>query len=180
MSRSLDRRHFLGLVTALSAAPRVFAAAASSPRRRLRQMNGYAPDAETPLELLDSYITPNDLFFVRHHWNATPVDPASWALTVDGEADAPLKLSLAELKALPRASSTCVLQCAGNGRGRYSPRVPGVQWKNGAVGNAKWTGAGVADLLERAKVRPSARHVHTFGADVPPGKVPPFHRSVEI
>lgn len=189
MAHPLDRRRFLGLVTALSAAPRIvgaafapgaLAAAASSARRRLLQMNGYAPDAETPLELLDSYITPNDLFFVRHHWNATAVDEASWTLSVDGEVDAPLTLTRAELEAMPRASATCVLQCAGNGRGRYAPRVPGVQWKNGAVGNAKWTGVRVADLLERAKVRPAARHVHTFGADLPPGKVPPFHRSIEI
>ena len=41
------------------------------PERRLLQMNAYAPDAETPLDLLTTYITPNDLFFVRHHWNAT-------------------------------------------------------------------------------------------------------------
>jgi len=174
----LDRRRFLALAAAGSILPG--AAAALEPTRRLLQRNGYATDAETPLELLTDYLTPNDLFFVRHHWNPVTVDPATWSLTVDGEVERPLRLSLADLRAMPAASATCVLQCAGNGRGLQSPPVPGVQWKYGAVGNARWTGVRVRDILERAGVRPSAKHVHTFGSDAPPGKVPPFHRSVEI
>ena len=49
----------------------------------------------------------------------------------------------------PATSVTCVLQCAGNGRGLYRPTVPGVQWRTGAVGNAKWT--------RRARARPARR-----------------------
>jgi len=149
--------------------------------RRMLQLNGYAVDAETPLDLLTSYLTPNDLFFVRHHWQP-PVapDPRSWRLVVDGEVTTPLALSLAELKRLPATSVTCVLQCAGNGRSLQTPRVPGVQWGQGAVGNARWTGVRISDLLERAGLEPSALHLHTFGADAPPAKVPPFHRSLEL
>jgi DMSO/TMAO reductase YedYZ molybdopterin-dependent catalytic subunit len=149
-------------------------------RRRLIQMNGYPIDAETPLDLLTSYLTPNDVFFVRHHWNPTFPDAAAWRLTVDGEVERPLSLSLADLRAMPRASATCVLQCAGNGRALHRPIVPGVQWKYGAVGNAKWTGVRVRDLLEKAGLKAGARHLHTFGTDKPPEKVPPFHRSVEL
>jgi len=179
----MDRRRFLWLgATAAAASPGMLSAAIDSAaaRRRLLQVNGYPPDAETPLELLDSYITPNDLFFVRNHWIPTTVDAKTWTLTVDGEVETPLRLSLADLRAMPRVSRTCVLQCAGNGRGLFSPPVAGVQWKYGAVGNARWTGVRVKDLLARAGVKPSALHVHTFGADLPPGKVPPFHRSIEI
>lgn len=154
--------------------------AVPSSRRRMLQMNGYAIDAETPLDALTTYLTPNDLFFVRHHWN--PIYPFArrWALTVDGEVERPLSLTLADLKKLPRTTVTCVLQCAGNGRSHYRPIVPGVQWKYGAVGNARWTGARVKDVLNSAGVKPSARHLHTFGTDTPPDKVPPFHRSVEL
>ena len=143
-------------------------------------MNGYAADAETPLDLLTDYITPNDLFFVRHHWNPVEVDAGRWSLAIDGEVERPLALTLADLKALPRSTATCVLQCAGNGRRLYAPTVPGVQWGYGAAGNARWTGVRVKELLERAGARPEARHLHAFGADVPPGKVPPFHRSVPL
>ncbi len=144
------------------------------------QVNGYPMDVETPLDALTTYITPNDLFFIRHHWNPTYPNVGRWSLTVAGEVERPLRLTLGELKKMPRASATCVLQCAGNGRGLYKPVVPGVQWKYGAVGNARWTGVHVRDLLNRAGVRASARHVHTFGSGKPPQKVPPFLRSVEI
>ncbi len=176
----MSRRGFLAAAGAGLAVAALAPASPATPRRRLLQMNGYPIDAETPLELLDTYITPNDLFFVRHHWNPTPPDPATWALKVDGEVERPLALTLRDLEAMPRASATCVLQCAGNGRALHRPVVPGVQWKYGAVGNAKWTGVRVKDVLERAGLKAGARHLHTFGSDAPPEKVPPFHRSVEL
>ena len=144
------------------------------------QLNGYGVCAETPLEALTTYLTPNDLFFVRNHWIPRMPDPRTWALRVDGEVGTPLELSLEELKAMPQATVTCVLQCAGNGRSFMKPVVPGVQWGHGAVGNARWTGVRVRDLLDKAGLKATARHLHTSGADNPPGKVPPFLRSLEI
>ena len=164
----------------LAPAGRLFGADVPASRRRLLQVNGYAIDAETPLDALTTYLTPNDLFFVRHHWVPQMPDKATWKLTVDGEVARPLELSLSDLKRLPRTSITGVLQCAGNGRGLMKPVVPGVQWQSGAVGNARWTGVRVKDVLGRAGVKPGARHLHTFGSDKPPERVPPFHRSVEI
>ena len=182
----LDRRYLLGAAAAAAAASlapaRLFAAQPAIPvaKRRMLQLNGYAPDVETPLDALTTYLTPNDLFFVRHHWNPMYPDARRWTLTVDGEVEQPFSLSLAELKKMPRASATCVLQCAGNGRALHKPFVPGVQWRYGGVGNARWTGVRVKELLDRAGLKASARHLLTFGADKPPVKVPPFHRSVEI
>jgi DMSO/TMAO reductase YedYZ molybdopterin-dependent catalytic subunit len=149
-------------------------------RRRLLQVNAYAADAETPLDALTTYLTPNDLFFVRHHWVPQLPDMATWKLTVDGDVSRPLELTLADLKKLPKASAASVLQCAGNGRGLFKPYIAGVQWKYGAVGNAHWTGVRVKDLLAKAGLKGGAKHLHTFGSDKPPEKVPPFHRSVEI
>ncbi len=149
-------------------------------RQRLLQVNGYAINAETPLDALTTYLTPNDLFFVRNHWAPTVPDPKTWTLTVDGEVSRPLKLTLADLQRMPRTTVTCVLQCAGNGRALHKPPVPGIQWRYGAVGNARWTGTRVRDLLEKAGLNRSAKHLHSFGTDRPPGKVPPFHRSLEI
>jgi DMSO/TMAO reductase YedYZ molybdopterin-dependent catalytic subunit len=172
----MSRRRFLVAAATVAGA----SALPAAPRRRLLQMNGYPIDAETPLDALTTYLTPNDLFFVRHHWNPAFPDPGTWALTVDGEVSKPARFSLADLKALPQTTVTCVLQCAGNGRGLQRPIVPGVQWRYGAVGNARWTGVRVRDLLERAGLKAGARHLHTFGTDKPPEKVPPFHRSVEL
>src|SRR5205085_3182567 len=91
-----------------------------------------------------------------------------------------LSLTLAELKKMPRAEATCVLQCSGNGRALQQPTLPGVQWRYGAVGNAKWAGVRLRDVLEAAGVKDAAHHLHMFGSDDPPGKVPPFHRSIEM
>jgi DMSO/TMAO reductase YedYZ molybdopterin-dependent catalytic subunit len=198
MKDHMDRRRFLrvaaGAVLLPSAAALAAAKAAGKKtpvtgdgipveRRRLLQVNGYAINAETPLDALTTYITPNDLFFVRSHWNPAYESPKSlrtWSLSVDGEVERPLALKLADLKAMPRTTVTCVLQCAGNGRALHKPPVPGVQWRYGAVGNARWTGVRIQDVLSRAGLKAGARHLHTFGSDKPPQNVPPFHRSIEL
>jgi len=172
----MDRRAFLALAAAVPLAARTLLAA----ERRMLQMNGYPLNAETPLELLTDYLTPNDLFFVRSHWIPRMPDMRTWRLAVGGDVNHPLSLTLADLRKLPRAEATCVLQCAGNGRALHTPILPGVQWRYGAVGNAQWRGVRVADVLARAGVKSSAKHLHLFGSDDPPGKVPPFHRSIEL
>jgi sulfite oxidase len=172
-----DRRDFLRAAAAAALAPSALLEAAE---KHMLQMGGYPLNAETPLELLTDYLTPNDLFFVRSHWIPRLPDLKTWKLTVDGEVERSLNLSLAEIKKLPRVEATCVLQCAGNGRALHQPAMPGVQWKYGAVGNAKWAGVRVREVLTRAGVKRGAAHLHLFGNDVPPGKVPPFHRSIEL
>ncbi len=141
-------------------------------------------DAETPVEAFASWITPNDRFFVRSHFGPPPeeqINPATWRLQVHGLIERPLTLSLDELKQLPEVTITAVLQCSGNGRAFYRPRVPGVQWERGAVGNARWTGVRLADVLKRAGVQPSARHFQMQGADRPIStKVPLFVRSMPL
>jgi sulfite oxidase len=180
----MDRRSFLRLAALAALTPGAVVDVLETPRpstrKRLLQLNAYTLDAETPLDLLTTYLTPNELFFIRSHFIASRVDPAAWTLSVDGEVSRPMRLTLAELRSLPRVDATCVLQCAGNGRALFTPSMPGVQWRHGAVGNARWTGARVKDVLERAGLKPSARHLRTFGSDTPPRQVPPFHRSLAI
>jgi sulfite oxidase len=177
---TFNRRQFVALSAAALAAPAAMLDAATAASPHMLQLNGYAVNAETPLELLTDYLTPTDLFFVRSHWIPRTPDLAKWKLSVTGEVERPLELTLAALKKMKKSEMTCVLQCAGNGRGLYAPLLPGVQWQYGAVGNARWGGVRVRDVLELAGVKPSARHLHTFGSDDPPSKVPPFHRSVEL
>jgi sulfite oxidase len=180
----MDRRSFLKLATLASLTPAMIVEALQTSdavsAKRLLQLNAYPLDAETPLDLLNTYITPNDLFFVRSHYMSPRVDPDSWTLTIDGAVSRPVRLTLADLLKLPKVEATCVLQCAGNGRSLFRPTMPGVQWRHGAVGNARWGGVRVKDLLERAGLKGSVRHLHTFGSDVAPRQVPPFHRSLEL
>src|SRR5262249_46234164 len=105
---SLRRRDFLALALGgVLPLPLLRYLRQAPPRpRRLLQLNGYAIDAETPLDLLTDYLTPNELFFVRAHWQPQLPDPRSWRLVIEGEVANPLSLSLAELKRLPRSSAT--------------------------------------------------------------------------
>ena len=190
----LSRRDWLRTVAAAGAAagltrvPAVDAfalqAAATPPDGkdpRLIIRSARPPDYETPVALLDTWITPNDQFYVRSHMPTPPlVLVEGLSLRVDGVVSTPLTLTLDALKALPRATITVSLECAGNGRAFFEPTMPGIQWERGAVGNARWTGARLADILTKAGVRDSARNVAMHGADRPLGTMPPFVRQVPM
>ncbi len=137
-------------------------------------------DLETPVSLLNAYLTPNDLFYVRHHAYAPTVNEKDWKLTIDGEVDKPFTLTLEELKKFPRATVTVTLECAGNGRAFYDPPVAGIQWERGAVGTARWTGARLADVLKRAGVKATGKYVALDGADKAVGKQPEFIRNLPL
>lgn len=139
------------------------------------------PDYETPVALLDSFLTPLDAFYVRCHMPVpTQLDEAAWTLAIDGDVATPTTISVAEIKTLPPASVTMTLECAGNGRVYFDPPVAGVQWRKGAVGTAKWTGARLADVLKRAGVKAGSTHVWMASADRPLGSQPPFVRQLAL
>ena len=148
---------------------------------RLTRLSLRPPDYETPVALLDSFITPVEHFYVRSHLPVpSALEEASWRLTVDGDVDTPVSLSVADLRAMPAATVTVTLECAGNGRAFFTPPVAGIQWRKGAVGTARWTGARLADILARARAKSTARFVHMQGADKPLGTMPPFVRQVPM
>ena len=144
--------------------------------RTLRPLN-----LESPVSALDSWLTPNDQFFIRSHFGAPAVDLHPWELEISGLVDRPARLSLAGLHGRAQVTLPAVLQCSGNGRSLFRPGMPGVGWVRGAVGHAEWTGVRLADLLEEARLQTGAAHVHLIGGDAPPSpKTPAFIRSIPI
>jgi len=138
-------------------------------------------DLEMPVEFMTDWITPVKHFYVRDHmFEPAEIDAADWKLTIGGEVDRPLTLTLADLRKMPVHSVTNTMECAGNGRSLFNPKVPGVQWGKGAVGNAKFSGPSLKTLIEKAGVKDSGKHVQFRGLDQVPGKVPPFIRSIPI
>src|SRR5882762_6444088 len=143
------------------------------------------PLLETPFEVFDKGVfTPNDQFYVRWHWAVIPteVDIDKFTLTVRGHVNQTLSLSLNDiLHGLPRVQLAAVNQCSGNSRGLFQPRVPGGQWWHGAMGNARWSGVRLKDVLDRAGVKAGAVAVRFNGMDgpvVPDG--PDFMKSLTI
>ena len=142
------------------------------------------PLLETPMEVFGSgTITPNDRFFVRWHWDMpTRIDVASHRVTIGGAVKQPVSLTLDEIVgAGEQVEVVAVNQCAGNGRGLSDPRVMGAQWGNGAMGNARWTGVRLRDVLAKAGVANGAKRVRFAGLDVPlTDGAPQFIKSIPI
>ena len=134
------------------------------------------PNLEMPLAHLRDDITPNDAFYVRWHLAGLPtyIDLKRYRLAVAGHVDAAQSLSLEQLRRdFEPVSIVAVNQCSGNSRSKFDPRMPGVQWGNGAIGNARWTGVRLRDLLDKAKVKPGAVDVSFNGLDEPILKAAP-------
>lgn len=141
------------------------------------------PNYETPIDYFRSVITPNDAFFVRYHLSDIPeVDPKSWKLTIGGEGvERQTELTLDDLRNMPSTEVVAINQCAGNRRALFDPHVPGVQWGNGAMGCARWKGARLKDLLDKAGLRDEVIEIAFNGADAAPfDKTPNFVKSLPL
>jgi DMSO/TMAO reductase YedYZ molybdopterin-dependent catalytic subunit len=126
------------------------------------------PNFESPLDVFEQIFTPNDAFFVRYHLARIPeVAAAQWKLEVGGDAaEKPFTVDLAALQRdFEAVEIPAVLQCSGNRRGLSDPHVPGVEWGIGAMGNARWKGVRLKDLLARAGLKKEAVEVAFNGAD---------------
>jgi sulfite oxidase len=125
-------------------------------------------NVETPLNVLEGAITPLPVFFVRNNDTIPQIDRDSWTLTIDGLVERSLTITYADLRRLPAVSYVTVLQCSGNGRARFTAQGPepeGIQWHNGAVGNAEWVGVSVRTLFEQAGVSHTAIQAECIGGD---------------
>lgn len=140
------------------------------------------PQLETPLFYFREDLTPNEAFFVRWHYAGIPtrVDLDTFKLKVTGLVDNPLSYSIEELKKnFEPTSIVAVAQCSGNSRRYFDPQVPGGQWQNGAVGNAKWTGVPLSALLQKAGIKKEAAEISFAGLDEPPlSNMPKFAKSL--
>lgn len=197
MNHSLSRRDWLRISSAAAAAlvtahtrtlwpqDRPPAAAAKAAQLLVRSENPF--NAEPPLaDLVADEVTPTERFFVRSHGPTPQVDAKSYSLTVAGLVRKPLTLSLDDVqKKFAAHTLAASLTCAGNRRvemARLKP-ISGVQWDAGAIGNAAWTGADLAEILHAAEIEPGAKHVWFEGLDPIPekdGSEAPFGGSIPL
>ena len=133
----------------------------------LSVLNDRPVNAETPAHLLDDAVTPTARHFIRN--NGVPpedVDSATWTLTVDGEVDNAMALTLDDLKEkFEVVTLQLQIECGGNGRAAFNPPAKGNQWTLGAVACSEWTGVRYADVLNAAGVKASAVYTGHYGAD---------------
>lgn len=142
------------------------------------------PNLETPLKYFLQDYTPNSVFFVRWHLAGLPtaVNTDTFRLRVGGSVTKELALSVSDLKTKFTPFTIAALcQCSGNSRSFFDPRVPGGQWKNGSMGNARWTGVKLKDILLMAGAKKDSKEVSFNGLDVPAmDTTPDFVKSLEF
>ncbi|MEO6184615.1 MAG: molybdopterin-dependent oxidoreductase [Verrucomicrobiota bacterium] len=154
-------------------------------KRPLIRLTSRPPQLETPFSVFnEGVVTPNDAFFVRYHLSDIPlsIDPETFRLEIKGLVESPLTLSLEDLKSrFESVELIAVCQCSGNGRGLSQPRVAGGQLGNGAMGNAKWKGVRLKDLLDKTGIKSNAKQVTFNGLDKPiVEKIPDYVKALDI
>mmetsp|Transcript_12377 Transcript_12377/g.35912 ORF Transcript_12377/g.35912 Transcript_12377/m.35912 type:complete len:475 (+) Transcript_12377:2-1426(+) len=150
--------------------------------KALRVHSEQSMNAETPEELLtENYLTPTPLFYIRHHHPVpflTTQQIQNYRLEIDlGDGAiskkktkkkktkknaANIKLSLEDLKKLPKTEIVATLQCSGNRRSEYNKyqRTTGTVWGQGALSTAKWGGVLLKDVLDHLGVEPDEAMEH--------------------
>ena len=118
----------------------------------------------TPLQDLDGAITPNGLFYERHHAGVPQIDPARHRLMIHGLVKAPLLFTVDDVHQFPSVSRVHFLECAGNPSFR-PPWGKTAAEVSGLVSCAEWTGVPLSTLLKDAGLKPGAKWVIAEGAD---------------
>lgn len=157
-------------------------------KRPMLRLTAKPPQLETPFTVFDeSVMTPNDAFFVRYHLTHSPpapelLSPEKFRVQIKGRVNTPLTFSVAELKSqFDPVEVVAVNQCSGNSRGFFNPRVPGGQSGNGMMGNARWRGVRLKDVLAKAGVKAGAKQVTFNGLDTPLlPQTPDFIKALDI
>lgn len=135
--------------------------------KKMRVMNSKPLNAESSVEHLRSWITPNRVFFDRNQGAIPPrkIPILKWSLSITGEIESPLTFSFDDILNLPRVIVANTLECSGNSRSLLSEKASGNPWTVGGVGNAVWGGVWLRDLLTQAGLKPEARHIAFEGFD---------------
>jgi DMSO/TMAO reductase YedYZ molybdopterin-dependent catalytic subunit len=177
---SASRREMLAALLALAPLSQAQQVVTIPGKRSMILHSDRPEDLETPLQYFNQWLTPNDVFFVRQHLPRPVIQEAGFRLSVGGQVSRQIQLSVADLRKLPQYSVAAVVECTGNGRGFYRPRVPGIQWERGAVGNAEWGGPRLADVLKLAGADLHKAYVTANGADAGIAQTPDFIRSLPM
>lgn len=137
-------------------------------------------NAETPTEQLNTFITPDETFYVRHHMWVPEVDAKNHKLVLELPDGEEKEYTLEDLKKFKTTTITATLQCSGNRRRHMtdeSRSTNGLQWNVGGISTSEWTGVRLRDLLEDAgfpvdNLPDDVKHAQFMGAEAYGASIP--------
>lgn len=118
----------------------------------------------TPLQELDGIITPNGLFYERHHGGVPTIDPAEHRLMLHGMVDRPLVFTMEDIRRFPSQSRIHFIECSGNPV-YTKPYGKTASDLVGLLSCAEWTGVPLKTVLDEAGLQAGAKWIVAEGAD---------------
>lgn len=120
---------------------------------------------ETPIHFLKGSTTPTEYFYRRNHHPYPQLTQEVFNLPVEGHAQTPRTFTYEELCALPSKTVKVLLECSGDKRASFKPKVFGEQWEEGALTQSYWKGFSLQTLFQYTGLRQSAREIVFEGYD---------------
>ncbi|NQV71108.1 MAG: sulfite oxidase [Pseudohongiella sp.] len=105
---------------------------------------------------ITSYFTDNDDFYLVQHYGQPEIDNDSYRLKVTGMVDNELEFSLQDLMGKDNFEQQIGFECGGNGRRIFQ----------GLIGNARWKGVSLKNILQEAGIQAGAKEIVFFGTDI--------------
>lgn len=142
----------------------------------------YPENQETPIHFLEEAHTPRSLTYRRNHFPYPSFSGEPYGLFITGLVKTPAALTYEQIASMPSKTITALLECSGNKRAYFHPKVFGEQWKEGAISQGRWTGVPLSYLLSIAGINIGAREVVFQGSDygVKNGRKVHFKRSLPL
>ena len=120
----------------------------------------------SPLQNLHGIITPNGLFFERHHAGRPDIDPDQHRLMIHGLVERPLILTIKDIMRFPQVTRIHFIECPANGGTEWrAAQLNSLQFTHGMISCAEWTGVRLSTLLEETGVKKEAKWVMVEGSD---------------
>ncbi|ALC91593.1 sulfite oxidase [Bacillus sp. FJAT-18017] len=144
----------------------------------------FPENQETPIQFIDTDFVPNKLFYRRNHFSYPALTYSNYWLPINGSVTKPTVLSMQDILQMPSKTLHVVLECSGDKRRFFKPKVFGEQFEKGAISQGIWKGVPLRFLLERSGIREGAREVvfegYDFGERTDLDDVFPYARSLPL
>jgi DMSO/TMAO reductase YedYZ molybdopterin-dependent catalytic subunit len=108
----------------------------------------FAPPGATPF-----YVPTGEYYRIDTALAIPRINSDTWSMTISGLVNKPITLTYKDLLARPLIEHDCTLMCVSNEIG------------GNLIGNARWTGVRLADVLREAGVQPEADQVFVTSAE---------------
>lgn len=136
------------------------------PYLKTHQLN--PENQETPIHFLRQWYTPSNYFYRRNHFAYPAVENNDFFLQIKGLVKQPMLFHYKDIFSMPSKTLVLPLECSGNKRALYEPKVFGEQWEGGAISQGVWKGVSLSHILNIVGINTSAKEIVFTGADFGP------------